>query len=111
MTDALLPAAFADLEPFAPAWCLATESERYDRRMASSMDEMQAFYDAFFPRVNEAVDYCDKFPLDDLPDDARRLLQLVHSLVMVSMAVEIWHQPRPVDSADAYLDRVVEPLP
>ena len=79
--------------------------------MASSMDEMQAFYDAFFSRVNEAVDYCDKFPFDDLPEDARRLLQLVHSLVMVSMAVEIWHQPRPVDSADAYLDRVVEPLP
>jgi hypothetical protein len=111
MSEALLPAAFADLEPFADTWCLATESERYARRMASSMDEMQAFYDAFFPRVNEAVDYCDKFPLDDLPDDARRLLQLVHSLVMVSMAVEIWRQPRPVDSADAYLDRVVEPLP
>ena len=101
MTDARLPAAFADLEPFAATWCLATESERFDRRMASTMDEMQAFYDAFFPRVNEAVDYCDKFPLDDLPDDARRLLELVHSLVMVSMAVEIWHQPRPVDSADA----------
>ena len=111
MTDALLPAAFTDLEPFAATWCLATESERFDRRMAASMQEMQAFYDAFFPRVNEAVDYCDKFPLDDLPEDARRLLQLVHSLVMVSMAVEIWHQPRPVDSADAYLDRVVEPLP
>jgi len=111
MTDALLPAAFADLEPFASTWCLATESERFERRLASSMDEMQAFYDAFFPRVNEAVDYCDKFPLDDLPEEARRLLELVHSLVMVSMAVEIWHQPRPVDSADAYLDRVVEPLP
>jgi hypothetical protein len=111
VTDALLPTAFADLEPFAATWCLATESERYARRMASSMDEMQAFYDAFFPRVNEAVDYCDQFPLDDLPEDATRLLQLVHSLVMVSMAVEIWHQPRPVDSADAYLDRVVEPAP
>jgi hypothetical protein len=111
MTDARLPAAFADLEPFASTWCLATESERFERRLASSMDEMQAFYDAFFPRVNEAVDYCDKFPLDDLPEEARRLLELVHSLVMVSMAVEIWHQPRPVDSADAYLDRVVEPLP
>jgi hypothetical protein len=111
MTDARLPGAFADLEPFAATWCLATESERFDRRMASSMDGMQAFYDAFFPLVNEAVDYCDKFPLDDLPDDAQRLLELVHSLVMVSMVVEIWHQPRPVDSADAYLDRVVEPLP
>jgi hypothetical protein len=111
MTDARVPAPFAELEPFASTWCLATESERYARRMASSMDEMQAFYDAFFPRVNEAVDYCDKFPLDDLPEDAQRLLELVHSLVMVSMAVEIWHQPRPVDSADAYLDRIVEPLP
>jgi hypothetical protein len=111
VTDALLPEAFADLEPFAATWCLATESERFARRLASSMHEMQEFYDAFFPRVNEAVDYCDKFPLDDLPDDAQRLLELVHSLLMVSMAVEIWRQPRPVDSADAYLDRIVEPLP
>ena len=31
---ALLPAAFADLEGYAPTWCLATESERYDQRMA-----------------------------------------------------------------------------
>ena len=111
MTGALLPSQFSDLEPYAAKWCLPTERQRFAQRMASTMDEMQAFYDAFFPRVNEAVDYCDKFPLDDLPEDARRLLQLVHSLVMVSMAVEIWHQPRPVDSADAYLDRVVEPLP
>jgi hypothetical protein len=30
---------------------------------------------------------------------------------MVAMAVEIWHQPRPVDSADAVLERVHEPSP
>jgi len=107
----MLPPEFADLEEFAPTWCLATESERFARRLASSMEEMQSFYDVCFPRLNEAIDYCDLFPLDDLPDDATRLLQLVHSLVMVSMAVEIWHQPRPVDSADAVLERVVEPTP
>ena len=106
-----LPAEFADLEPFAAKWSLATEHERYATRLSSSMDEMQEFYDACFPRVNEAVEYCDKFPLDDLPEHAGRLLQLVHSLVMVSMAVEIWHQPRPVDSADAELERVAEPYP
>ncbi len=111
MSAPLLPSAFADLERFAATWCLASEPERYAQRMASSMEEMQELYDAVFPRVEGAIEYCDKFPLDDLPDDARRLLELVHSLVMVSMAVEIWHQPRPVDSADAYLDRVVEPLP
>jgi hypothetical protein len=106
-----LPTPFADLEPFAATWCLATESERYARRLESSMQDMQAFYDTCFPRVNEAIDYCDRFPLDELPPDAVQLLQLVYSLVMVAMAVEIWHQPRPVDSADAILERVAEPLP
>jgi hypothetical protein len=107
----VLPREFSDLEPFASTWCLATESERYTRRLASSMQEMQSFYDAFFPRLNEAIDYCDRFPLDELPDDARHLLQLVHSLVMVAMPVEIWRQPRAVNSADAVLERVGEPLP
>jgi hypothetical protein len=106
-----LPPEFAEVEPFAATWCLGSESERYARRLASSMDEMQDFYDAFFPRLNEAIDYCDRFALDDLPAEARRLLELVYSLVMVAMPVEIWRQPRPVDSAAATLERVVEPLP
>ncbi len=62
MSDALLPAEFSDLEPFAATWCLPTERERFAQRMASSMDEMQAFYDAFFPRAEEAIAYCDTVP-------------------------------------------------
>ncbi|RAY16931.1 hypothetical protein DPM19_01845 [Actinomadura craniellae] len=111
MTDRLLPAGFAELEPFAGTWCLATETERYARRMASSMEEMRTFYDAFFPRLEEAVAHCDTFPLDALPEDARRLLQLVYSLVMVSMSIEIFHQPKAVDAADAEIERVREPVP
>ena len=34
MTDALLPAEFAELEPFADEWCLPTERERYAQRLA-----------------------------------------------------------------------------
>ena len=63
------------------------------------------------PADPEALAYCDKFPLDDLPDDARHLLQLVYSIVIVAMCVEIWHQPKVIDGADAQLDRVGEPLP
>ena len=111
MAAARLPAPFADLEPHAARWCLATERERYARRLASSMEEMQAFYDACFPRIEEAIAYCDAFPLDEMPDDAVRLLQLVHSLVMVSFPIEVWQQPSPLHSADAYLDRILEPLP
>ncbi len=111
MTTALLPAAFADLEPYAPTWCLATEGERYRQRLASTMDELQAFYDACFPRAEEAIAYCDQFPLDDLPDDARHLLQVLYSLVMVSFPVEAWRQPRIPDSGAAYLDLLIEPVP
>jgi len=107
----LLPPEFADLEPYAGQWCLATEAERFERRMASDMDEMGAFYAAFSPRLEEAIEFCDKYPLDELPDDVAHLLQLIHSLVMVSMAVEVFHQPKIVDAADAVLLRVREPRP
>jgi len=111
MGEALLPPEFAELEPFAAEWCLETETERFAKRVSSTMDEMQAFYDAFFPRAEEAIAYCDTFPLDDLPDDARHLLQLLYSLIMVSFPVEAWRQPHIPDSGAAYLDLVIEPVP
>lgn len=111
MATKQLPAPFEELEPFTEAWCLATETERWEQRLASSMPTMQAFYDAFFPRLEEAIDYCDKFPLDDLPEDATNLLHLIYSLVMVAMSIEIMHQPAPVDAADAVMIRTGEPTP
>ena len=106
----VLPVEFADLEQFAQ-WCLPSEPERYAKRLASSMVEMKAFYDAITPRAEEALTYCDKFPLDDVPDDALNLLHLVYSMIMVSMAVEVFGQQKPTDSADAVIDRIGEPVP
>ena len=111
MAEPRLPAAFTDLERFVDRWCLATERERYAQRLASSIEEMKVFYDAVFPRVDAALAHCDGFALDDLPEDAARLLQLVHSFVMVSFPVEVWGRPRIPDVGDAYLERVVEPVP
>lgn len=111
MTERMLPDEFSDLEPFAAKWCLATEGQRFAQRMASTIDEMQALYDAFFPRAEAAIAYCDRYPLDDMPDDAQHLLQLLYSLVMVSFPVEVWHQPHIPDSGAAYLDLLIEPVP
>src|SRR5262249_36538442 len=74
---AMLPDGFSDLERFAHKWCLATERERWAERMSSTMPQMQELYDAVLPRVPDALAYCDKFPLDDMPEDAVHLLQLV----------------------------------
>jgi hypothetical protein len=107
----MLPGEFSDLEPFAARWSRATERERYAARLSSSMDDMQAFYDAVFPRTGAARKYLDQFPLDDLPDDATNLLHLLYSLISVSFAVECWKQPQVPDSGAAYLDLVGEPTP
>jgi hypothetical protein len=104
-----LPSEFAVLEPYAD-WCLATEPERYAKRLASSMEEMQTFYDAAFPLLEDAIAYCDKFPMTDLSEEARTLMHLMQSLVMVSFPVEVWKQARVPDSGAAYLDITVEPV-
>ncbi len=107
----MLPSAFAELEPFAAKWCLPTEAERYAERLASTMAEMQAFYDASFPRVRDAMAHLDKFSLHDLPEPELNLLHLVDSLIMVSLPVEVWRQPRVIDAGTAYFDRCEEPVP
>lgn len=102
------PADFAELEPYAD-WALPTERERYAKRIASTMDELQGFYDAAFPRLEDATKYLEQFSLDALPDDATRLLRLYCALVTVSFPVEVWRQPRVPDSGASSFDAIIEP--
>ena len=111
MAERRLPAEFSDLERFVDDWCVASEPERYAKRLASSMDELQAFYDALFPRAEEAMAYLEQFPLHDLPDDAHRLLKLLYSLILVSFAVEIWRQPYIPDTGTASFELKLAPVP
>ena len=104
----MLPAEFAALEPFSD-WVLASEPERYARRLASSMAEMQAFYDAAFPLLEAAMAHLDTFGLHEMPEAERNLLHLMQSLIMVSFPVEVWKQPRVPDSGATWLDLVTEP--
>src|SRR5262244_3569215 len=107
----LLPHEFADLEPFAVDWVLPKERERFAKRLSSSMEQMQAFYDAVFPRAEAAVKYLNQFELQQLPGRAQNLLYLLYSLVMVSFPVEVWKQPHVPDAGATYLDLVEEPVP
>jgi len=103
-----LPAAFADLEPFTD-WCLPSEYDRFAKRIESSMDELQAFYDAAFPRLEESEEFLKSVSLDGISDEDRNLLWLFSSLVTVSFPVEVWHQPRVPDSGASSIDVVSAP--
>ncbi len=108
---ALLPEQFADLEPFARIWSLQTGQERWEQRLRSTMPDLQAFYDAVFPRAEAIMAYLDPLPLGDLPDRALNLMRMLYSLSIVSMATDLFKQPKTPDSGATYLDWVTEPIP
>lgn len=105
-----LPASFAELEPFAD-WALPSEADRYAKRIRSSMDELQTFYDAAFPRLEDGAEYLKGVALDGISDEDRNLLHLFEALVTVSFPVEVWRQPRVPDSGASSIDVMVEPVP
>jgi hypothetical protein len=106
--SAVFPDGFAELEPFAD-WAVHGERARYARRIASTMDELQTFYDAAFPRVEDAMAYLEQHELEALPEEGKRLLWLFCALVTVSFPVEAWRQPRVPDSGAASIDAILEP--
>jgi uncharacterized protein YecE (DUF72 family) len=93
----LLPEQFTDLELFM-GWALAKETERNRKRLASTMAEMRAFYQAILPRIDAIIAYLNQFPLDNMPEEARRLLYLTLSLAEITPAVEIYGQPEVINS-------------
>jgi hypothetical protein len=105
-----LPPAFADLEPFAD-WALPSERDRYAKRIGSNQDELQAFYDAAFPRLQASTEYLEGVSLEGISDEDRNLLWLFCSLVTVSFPVEVWRQPKVPESGASSFDAILEPRP
>ena len=55
--------------------------------------KIQAFYDVIFPQMEAVVAYLNQFPLNQLPEVTQQLYYLTLSLVEVTSAVELYHQP------------------
>jgi hypothetical protein len=89
----ILPEPFADLEGFAADWAKETFKERYAQRMASTQADLQTFFDAVYPRMDDMVAYLDQYPVGELPADARALYCIACALMDVAPAVEIFKQP------------------
>jgi hypothetical protein len=112
MTDQhLLPEGFDDLEPFVETWALPSMNERYERRLASTVEDMQVFYTAMTARAEEAIVYLNQFELDEMPESAQRLLWMLGSLSAVGFAVDVFHEPKVTDSANARLAWTITPVP
>ncbi len=87
MSEGGLPKRFADLEPFME-WSLPTEAQRIAMRLDRSDEELRSFYNAMLPKLDDIARYLNQFPLDRMPDDAERLLDLARSFMEVAQSVE-----------------------
>lgn len=109
VTTATLPDGFSALEPFVAEWARPTRQERYDVRLSKSFEELAEFYDAVAVRAEDAIAHLNGLDIGALPDDAARLLQLLYSFILVSYAVNVFHQPRIPDSGAAFFYTLTEP--
>jgi hypothetical protein len=71
-----LPAQFSALEAFVAEWALSSEQARHENLLDKSIADLQAFYDAMLPRMDEITLYLNQFPLDAMPADAAVLFDL-----------------------------------
>ena len=92
--DTTLPKGFEALAPFAATWgALEHQSQRYVQRQSSTVAELQAFYDAVAPRLDEIFDHLEKFPADNLPPPEALLHRTVMGLTEAGQALEVFGQP------------------
>ena len=96
MAERQLPEQFRDLEAHL-VWALPTERERSAKRQASTMKEIQPFYDAVLARMEHLLPFLAQFSTKDVPADVERLFYLTVSLAEIAPAVENFGQPNVVN--------------
>ena len=92
MKQRLLPPDFVELETHID-WALVSETERLQKRLSCSMEEIRAFYSAMPERLEAALEHLNGFPPEQMPEPEQRLLYMTLSLAEVWAAVELYKQP------------------
>lgn len=104
----VFPEGFEALEPYAD-WAVPTEKARFAKRVSSTMDELDEFYNVAFPLLKSSTERLENTSLEGIPEPDKRLLWLFCSLVTVAFSVEAWRQPKVPDSGPSSIDAILEP--
>jgi hypothetical protein len=112
-TTALLPTGFEDLGPFVNDWAIATECDRYAKRIATPMGEIAAFYNVISTRMDAVMQHLQAHPATNLaavPECTLRLYRLALSYFEVSHPIELhWHEANLIDAFPA--ERIIYQSP
>lgn len=93
-----LPPQFEALESLVDEWSLRDEADRTSKRISSSIEQLQGFYDAVMPRLEEMLEYLSHYTLSDMPPEVAHLFYLTLMMSEASIAVELFKQPTVPDT-------------
>ena len=95
-----LPKQFSVLEKYCPDWMVDSEQGRYKFRVNQTMEELDDYYKAVFPLLDDIAEYIDQYEISAMPPQAIALLRLGQMLMEVSPAVITYRQPDVPNSID-----------
>ena len=88
-TAEILPAEFKELEKYLPDWALHSEEERFHKLAITSLPELQAFFETMLPRMDSLITYLSAWPLEQMPDHARHLYDLLLTFAETAHPIEL----------------------
>jgi hypothetical protein len=86
-----LPEGFEPLLPYVSAWSGLDEMGRMNKRVASSIQDLKAFYDAGVQLFPEIMAYLHKRPIGSLTPSEDTLFKLALALLEISYTFEVYH--------------------
>ena len=106
-----LPKQFAAMQPLVDDWALASEAARNSKRRASSMQQIQDYYDALQPQMDAVMTYLNGFALAETPEEAKTVLYLALMFMELSTAVELYQTVDVPESFPAERYNILSPNP
>jgi hypothetical protein len=89
----LLPNEFEDLDALVEEWAIPTSSARAEKRLQSTIECLEGFYNRLAPRAEGALAYLQTIALEGMSERDSNLLRLLLTLAEVSPAIEWYGRP------------------
>lgn len=97
---------FTGLQPFIDHWGLESAHERIRNRSEANLSELQEFYDAIIPRLDEIIEFLNQFPVNEIPDQYKPLAYTALAICEVDDPIHMWKSVNLKYCSDPYSWRV-----
>lgn len=91
--DVSVPPGLEDIAPYVKEWGLSTFEARVRKRVDSSIEELSAFHSAMLPHLERIIEFLNRWPLDEIPEEYHPLGCAVLTMCEIDNPVTRWKAP------------------